>query len=941
MGSNKTRSRLMFALGVAILVGAFLLLVLNADGGVSAVGPPPPSQGETSTAPGPSDATLTDRLRQETGDRVRISYHAETGKVRFIGADLEHPIPQPFDLAAEATPEDAARQFLVTYGQLFGLTDQAQELTVMRTRAVDRGRAFVRFQQVYQGIPVFGGELIVQLNADKNVVSANGETLPDLALSIIPKLDASAAQEVARRFVARGYGLSTDDLTVSEAELWIYNPILLGGPGSRFSALVWRTEVAPLELAPINELVLVDAQLGAIALHFNQANTDKNRVIYDNQKAAYLMVDGDTFNSYTVAGIGVEKTAKIFYEVQTNLLTSGAEYNDLYDALQQACTNLIGTSGITAADCQEVQDAVDATEMNQQPTVCPATEAPVCPAGQSPTNLFFDDLEAGGGNWSVGADVGTPDWLRGNLYATSGVYHLIGFDVPTVSDHYTYMNTDVALPAGSTPYLHFNHAYAFDSFEAETYDGGVIEYSSTGGASWTDAGSLFTHNGYDGAIDTRYGNPLAGQQAFVASSNGYMSSRLDLSLLAGQNARFRFRIGTDSTAAARGWSIDDVRIYTCAAQPTPQLLQNPGFETGSLAPWQIWGSSSLTSTTSHSGSWSADMGDYNDAEDYIWQEVDIPADATDVTIDFWYQLSTDETYAEADYFCYGIWDQTVTILYVEPPCFDFGLLGDVDWAEETYSLTVEELTEVAGQTVLFSFVVLTDDSLPSRAWVDDTALYVTTPDITTPTPAPSPPPPPPPPPPATSTPTPTPTTTPDGIGHKVYLPIVLKNYDPSELLRNGNFDTGAFTPWQIVGSPELDNQMYRSAPWSARLAGRNDVDSDYVVQEVTAPSNAMEVTLGFWYRVSSDDQSSPEDFLCVEIRDSISGEVLVLGDCFDLGYVELQDQWLNFQRVFSGTELMLLKGQTVLISFQGWTNATNPSTAWVDDVSFKVTGVSP
>ena len=69
--------------------------------------------------------------------------------------------------------------------------------------------------------------------------------------------------------------------------------------------------------------------------------------------------------------------------------------------------------------------------------------------------------------------------------------------------------------------------------------------------------------------------------------------------------------------------------------------------------------------------------------------------------------------------------------------------------------------------------------------------------------------------------------------------------------------------------------------------------------------------------------------------------MLVLGDCFDLGYVELQDQWLNFQRVFSGTELMLLKGQTVLISFQGWTNATNPSTAWVDDVSFKVTGVSP
>jgi len=45
MESNKTRSKLMLALGAAILVGAFLLLALNAGGGVFAVGPPPPSQG--------------------------------------------------------------------------------------------------------------------------------------------------------------------------------------------------------------------------------------------------------------------------------------------------------------------------------------------------------------------------------------------------------------------------------------------------------------------------------------------------------------------------------------------------------------------------------------------------------------------------------------------------------------------------------------------------------------------------------------------------------------------------------------------------------------------------------------------------------------------------------------------------------------------------------
>ncbi|MFQ5814476.1 MAG: M4 family metallopeptidase, partial [Anaerolineae bacterium] len=588
---------------------------------MSVVSPPPPSQGPTPMTSGPADAVLIDRLQQSTGGKVRLSYHARTGKVRFIGTDLEHPIPQLIELATAATPEQAARQFLDTYGQLFGLTDQAQELTVMHTKTADRGRPFVRFQQVYHGIPVLGGEVIVQLDAEKNVISANGEILPDLELNITPKLDIITAQEVARRFVAKGYGLSANDLQVSEPELWVYNPILLK-PGLNLSSLVWRMDVYPTDLRPIDELVLIDAHRGAVILHFNQVDAARNREVYDNRndrdaglpgygpvrtegqaptgirdvdkaydyagdtydfylnmhgrdsldnagmplvstvrycdsdpdedcplnnafwwgryqqiaygqgyitddvvthemthgvtdfesnlfyymqsgaineafsdiwgefvdltndkgndsdavrwlhaedlptganrnmkdppnppnpcgtwpcndrqpdrmsnstyyycgeldnggvhtnsgignKAAYLMVDGGTFSSHTITGIGIEKTAKILYEVQTLMFTSAADYNDLYDALQQACTNLIGTNGITAFDCQQVEKAVDATEMSQQPTACPAIEAPLCPAGEVPTNMFFDDLESGVDNWTTDTIIGTEGIVSG------------------------------------------------------------------------------------------------------------------------------------------------------------------------------------------------------------------------------------------------------------------------------------------------------------------------------------------------------------------------------------------------------------------------------------------------------------------------------------------------------------------------------------------------
>ena len=37
------------------------------------------------------DRALIGRLQQVTEGQTRISYHAQTGKVRFIGATVEHP----------------------------------------------------------------------------------------------------------------------------------------------------------------------------------------------------------------------------------------------------------------------------------------------------------------------------------------------------------------------------------------------------------------------------------------------------------------------------------------------------------------------------------------------------------------------------------------------------------------------------------------------------------------------------------------------------------------------------------------------------------------------------------------------------------------------------------------------------------------------------------
>ncbi len=76
-----------------------------------------------------------------------------------------------------------------------------------------------------------------------------------------------------------------------------------------------------------------------------------------------LMVDGGTFNGYTVSGIGLTKAGKIEYRSLTQYLTPTSDFSDNYNALLQSCTDLIGVVGITAADCTEVQKALDAVEM--------------------------------------------------------------------------------------------------------------------------------------------------------------------------------------------------------------------------------------------------------------------------------------------------------------------------------------------------------------------------------------------------------------------------------------------------------------------------------------------------------------------------------------------------------------------------------------------------
>lgn len=80
-------------------------------------------------------------------------------------------------------------------------------------------------------------------------------------------------------------------------------------------------------------------------------------------KLCYLLTDGDTFNGRTVSAMGISRTADLFYECQTNLLTSASDYSDLYALLIQAANNL----SFTQAETNNVVEACLAVELGVQP----------------------------------------------------------------------------------------------------------------------------------------------------------------------------------------------------------------------------------------------------------------------------------------------------------------------------------------------------------------------------------------------------------------------------------------------------------------------------------------------------------------------------------------------------------------------------------------------
>jgi len=186
-----------------------------------------------------------------------------------------------------------------------------------------------------------------------------------------------------------------------------------------------------------------------------------------------------------------------------------------------------------------------------------------------------DDVESDSPQWTAGnnpaLDTSEP-WQR--LMVNPSDHRWRGPDSNAPADQFLTSPILNVSATGSFSFT-FSHRYSFEFADATPFDGGVIEISNNGGASWTDVGASASP-GYTGVLAAGGGNPLGGRSAYAGTSPGYPGfATVTVNLgtaFQGQSVRVRFRVGSDASAGAPGWEIDNLVFSNLTNLPFPALL---------------------------------------------------------------------------------------------------------------------------------------------------------------------------------------------------------------------------------------------------------------------------------------------------------------------------------------------------------------------------------
>ncbi|MDQ5852182.1 MAG: S8 family serine peptidase, partial [Chloroflexota bacterium] len=240
--------------------------------------------------------------------------------------------------------------------------------------------------------------------------------------------------------------------------------------------------------------------------------------------------------------------------------------------------------------------------------------------------------------------------------------------------------------------------------------GGWVEVTAPGSSIY----STWINSGYNTINGTSMATPHVAGLAGLLASQGL------------SNAQIRQRIcdtadkisGTGSYWTCGRINADRaVKASTTPPPPPPsgtEAIANGGFENGT-SPWvqsSSGGYQLIDTARPHAGVYSAYLGNYNNANDAIYQTITVPSNGT---LTYWWYMSTQETSHPYDYLRVQLYNTSGGLVATVRTWTDGSGAGV--WRQDSISLA-----SYAGQTLRVRFGATNDSTLPTAFFVDDVSV---------------------------------------------------------------------------------------------------------------------------------------------------------------------------------------------------------------------------
>ena len=383
---NRRRTALTAALVVALTVPA-------TASAATAAGSSAPSVVSTAD---PQDAALL-RLRADADGAIRV-HRDQDGRVDFLSS-----VDGDGVLAGSGRPITSFTRQVDTYGEAFGIDGDDSTAVVQETIDSATGTV-VRSQQRVDGVPVFGGQVVMSLDDDEDVVSVLAATTDatSVARTVVP---VTTARRTALAVTAKAHDVPARSLTATDRGRLLYDPALVHLTDPAGPRPVWEFEVG--NGAGVRERVLVGTGRGEVVLHFDDAPSALERRICDNANTRIFYSDAPV-PACAVAPERVEgEDPSPVADVNAVYDNIGATH-DVYDEVAGIdLTDLIGTE---VAGTKSLMSTVRWCVIDDN---CPYS------------NAFWDGTQVVfGDGWGAADDVVAHELTHGYVEKTAGLFSL-------------------------------------------------------------------------------------------------------------------------------------------------------------------------------------------------------------------------------------------------------------------------------------------------------------------------------------------------------------------------------------------------------------------------------------------------------------------------------------------------------------------------------------